>query len=97
MKNVTKLEIITEKRAIEQVVGIIEKHGVTGHTVINEVTGKGKRGIKHGEDLNDVFKNCMIITVCDAEQAVLIEAELKEFLKRISGICIVSEVKYLLH
>jgi nitrogen regulatory protein PII len=97
MKNVIKLEIITEKRAIEQVVAIIEKHGVSGHTIINEVTGKGKRGIKHGEDLNDVFKNCMIITVCEESQAILIEADLKDFLKRISGICIVSEVKYLIH
>lgn len=97
MKNVIKLEIITEKRAIEQVVAIIEKHGVNGYTIINEVTGKGKRGIKHGEDLNDVFANCMIITVCEEAQAILIEADLKDFLKRISGICIASEVKYLLH
>ena len=97
MNNVIKLEIITEKRAIEQVVAIIEKHGVNGHTVLHDVTGKGKRGNKHGEDLNDVFANCMIITVCEANEAEQIETDLKGFFKRTSGICIVSEVKRLIH
>ena len=97
MKSVQKLEIITEKRSIEQIIDIIEKHGVTGYTVIGDVTGKGKRGIKHGDDLNDVFKNTMIITICNEEQVKTIVADMKIFLQRISGICVVSDVNYVLH
>ncbi len=95
MKEAYKIEIITEKRAIGQVIDIIEKYGVTGYSIIADVTGKGKRGIKHGDDLNDVFKNSMIITVCDNTEAENILKELRPFLQRISGICMVTEVKYL--
>jgi nitrogen regulatory protein PII len=97
MKNAQKIEIITEKRAISQIISIIDKHGVTGYTVIGDVTGKGKRGEQTGYDLNDVFKNTMIITICDEEQATAIVADVKVFLQRISGICVVSDVKYVLH
>jgi nitrogen regulatory protein PII len=97
MKNAQKIEIITEKRSIDKVLEIIEKYGVTGYTIFGDVKGKGKRGEKHGDDLNDVFKNTMIVTVCDQEQVDLIVPELKIFLKKISGICIVSDVKYVLH
>ncbi|MEY5047374.1 MAG: hypothetical protein RLZZ175_733 [Bacteroidota bacterium] len=97
MKNAQKIEIITEKRSIETVIEIIEKHGVTGYTIFGDVTGKGQRGEKHGYDLNDVFKNTMIVTVCDEEQVLAIVPELKLFFKKISGICIVSDVKYVIH
>lgn len=97
MKNAQKLEIITEKRSIGQIITIIEKNGVTGYTVISDVTGKGKRGIQNGDDLNDVFKNTMIIIICDEIQAEAIVQDLKLFLQRISGICVVSDVKYVLH
>ena len=97
MKNAQKLEIITEKRSIGQIITIIEKNGVTGYTVISDVTGKGKRGIQNGDDLNDVFKNIMIIIICDEIQAEAIVQDLKLFLQRISGICVVSDVKYVLH
>lgn len=97
MKNAQKIEIITEKRSIEQVISIIEKHGITGYTIINDVIGKGKRGMKHGDDLNDVFKNSMIITICDEDQTQSIITDMKVFLQRISGICIVSDIKYVVH
>jgi nitrogen regulatory protein PII len=97
MKSAQKIEIITEKRAIEEVISTIEKHGVTGYTIFGDVTGKGKRGVKHGDDLNDVFKNVMIVTICDEEQVNAIVLDLKVFLKKTSGICIVSDVKYVVH
>jgi nitrogen regulatory protein PII len=97
MKNTQKIEIITEKRSIEKVIEIIEKHGVTGYTIFGDVIGKGKRGEKHGDDLNDVFKNTMIVTICDQEIVEAMVPELKIFLKKISGICIISDVKYLIH
>jgi len=97
MRNAQKIEIITEKRSIDKIIEIIEKHGVTGWTIFGDVKGKGQRGEKHGDDLNDVFKNTMIVTVCDEEQVLAIVPELKIFFKKISGICVVSDVKYVIH
>jgi nitrogen regulatory protein PII len=97
MKDAQKIEIITEKRAIKDIIAIIEKQEVTGYTILNDVTGKGKRGVKHGDDLNDVFMNSMIIVICDEKQSDAIVKEVKVFLTRISGICIVSQVKYVIH
>lgn len=97
MVKLQKLEIITEKRSLETVIEMIDNQGVTGYTIIENVTGKGKRGTKLGDDLNDVFRNVMVITVCDEEQAQAIIQNLKIFLKKISGIVIVSEVSYVLH
>ena len=97
MINLQKVEIITEKRSIDDVIGILESLGVTGYTVIRNVTGKGKRGIKHGDDLNDVFINSYILVVCEESQAIAIVKEVKVFLQAISGICFVSDVKYVVH
>ncbi|MBC7390505.1 MAG: transcriptional regulator [Opitutaceae bacterium] len=97
MKNLQKVEIITEKRSIDFVIEMIEKCGVTGYTLIPKVTGKGKRGIKHGDDLNDVFVNSMLITVCEEKIAEAIVKEIKVFLQDVSGVCIVTDVKYMVH
>ncbi len=97
MKNLQKIEVITEKRSIDIVIEMIEKHGVTGYTLIPNVTGKGKRGIKHGDDLNDVFINSMLITVCEETVAEEIVKEIKVFLQDVSGVCFVTDVKYVLH
>lgn len=92
-----KVEIITEKRSIGLVIEIIEKCGVTGYTLVPNVTGKGKRGVKHGDDLNDVFINGMLITVCEETIAEAIVKEIKVFLQDVSGVCFVTDVKYVVH
>ena len=97
MINLQKVEIITEKRSIDYVLKLLDMLGVTGYTVINNVTGKGKRGVKHGDDLNDVFINSYILIVCEESQANAIVKDMKAFLQSTSGVCFVSDVKYVVH
>lgn len=97
MQAAKKVEIICDSVEVNNLIKILESAGVTGYTIIRDVIGKGERGIRRGDGLTDVFKNSMIITVCDAGQIPAIVESIRPVLKRFGGVCLVSDANYVIH
>jgi nitrogen regulatory protein PII len=97
MKLVKRLEIVTDSLEVQNVITALEKHDISGYTIIRDVSGKGERGLRDSEGLSDVLKNSMIIVAIDNEQVQGIVDTLRPILKRFGGICLVSDAKWLVH
>ncbi len=97
MQAAKKIEIVCDTLEVKNVVKLLEAIGVSGYTIIRDVVGKGGRGIRRGDDLTDVFKNSMILTVCNAEQIPEVVDAIRPILKRFGGICLISDTHYVLH
>lgn len=92
-----KIEVVIDSFHLENVLKIFDKNGVEGYTVIRDVLGKGERGLMAADELTDAFKNSYVFTVCDSQVADKIAMDLKPVLKRYGGICILSDVMWVIH
>jgi len=97
MQAAKKIEIICDTVEVKNVVEILEGIGVTGYTIIRDVVGKGGRGMRRGDDLTDVFKNSMILTVCDDQQIPDVVEAIRPILKKFGGICLISDTHFVIH
>ena len=87
-----KVEIIVEAARADAIIGMIEKAGAKGYTVVREVSGKGNRGVRGEAHLSDVFRNVLIIVIASEEIAAGIVERSQPLLEDYAGIVIVSEV-----
>ena len=97
MQPVKRIEIVVDSLELSKVLKLLEKVGVSGYTIIREVTGKGERGIRGGDELTGVFKNSYVLAACSAEQTDLIIEAIKPVLSRFGGICLVSDAMWVKH
>lgn len=97
MQAAKKVEIICDSVEVNNLIEILEAAGATGYTIIRDVIGKGGRGMRRSDELTDVFKNSMVITVCDAEQIPVLVEAIRPVLKRFGGVCLVSDAQYVIH
>lgn len=97
MEPMKKVEVVIDSVHLNKVLEILEKQGVSGYTVIRDVLGKGERGIMAGDELTDVFKNSYIFTVCTEEVAKRVAESLRPLLSKVGGVCIISDVLWLVH
>jgi nitrogen regulatory protein PII len=97
MQSVHKVEIIISNLKLERVLKILEKIDVSGYTVIDNTTGKGDRGVTDS-DLGSEFSNAYILTVCTNEQQLnFLTEEITPLLKKVGGICLVTEAAWINH
>lgn len=97
MQSVHKVEIIISSVEINEVLDILEKIKVSGYTVIDHTSGKGDRGITNS-DLGRAFSNTYILTVCTNEkQLSFLTEEITPLLKKVGGICIVTDANWVNH
>lgn len=89
MDTVKKLEIIIEKRDLNKVLEVLEELSVAQYYVLKDVTGKDAKGIKSGDDLNDVFKNCIVTTISSGSLIEKIKERMNVVFTKWSGICVV--------
>ncbi|MEC4982743.1 MAG: hypothetical protein SAK42_01380, partial [Oscillatoria sp. PMC 1076.18] len=96
MQEVKKVEIIVSSLEIEEVLQILDNIKVSGYTVIKNTSGKGDRGVSD-DDLDRVFSNSYILTVCTNEKQLnqLVEI-ITPLLKKVGGICLVTEANWVL-
>jgi len=97
MQAAKRVEIICDTVEVKNVVKLLEAIGVTGYTIIRDVVGKGGRGMRRGDDLTDVFKNSMILTVCDDKQIPEVVEAIRPILKKFGGICLISDTHFVIH
>ncbi|MEY2858223.1 MAG: nitrogen regulatory protein [Cyanobacteriota bacterium] len=91
MQSVHKVEIIISSLKLEKVLKILDKIEVSGYTVIDNTTGRGDRGFTD-IDLDNVFSDAYVLTVCTNQQQLdLLTQEITPLLKKVGGICLVTE------
>jgi nitrogen regulatory protein PII len=96
MKNMKKIEIIIESLYLNRLIELFDKKGISGYTIIKDIEGKGEHGIKSADEVTDVFKNNYVFTVCDEEKLMTIVEDIRYFIKKFGGRCIVSDVSWVL-
>ncbi|PSB07499.1 transcriptional regulator [Pleurocapsa sp. CCALA 161] len=97
MQSVHKVEIILSSLKLEQLLTILDQVNVSGYTVIDNTTGKGDRGFTD-TDLDRVFSNAYVLTVCtNEEQLNLLIAEITPLLKKVGETCLVSAAAWIDH
>jgi nitrogen regulatory protein PII len=67
MQSVHKVEIILSSTKLEGALTILDKIGVSDYAVIDNTTGKGDRGFTD-TDLDRVFSNAYVLTVCTSKE-----------------------------
>ncbi len=97
MQPVKRVEFVVDALEVPNLLSLLEQLGLSGYTVIPEVTGKGERGERRGDEPSGVFKNSYVLTTCDASQlAELVEAT-RPILRKQGGICLVSDALWVKH
>ena len=97
MRPIKKLEIVIDTPHLDEILRLLDRAGVSGYTVVHDVTGRGERGERSGDDLTDVFTNCLVLAACSPETIEAAAEELRGVLRRHGGICLVSEAAWLAH
>ena len=97
MKRVKRLEVVVDTLAVPKLLGALETAGVSGWTVVREVTGKGERGLRSGDDLSGVAGNGYVLTVCDPGEVARVTEAIRPILRTFGGVCLVSDAEWLLH
>lgn len=97
MKRVVKVEIITDSLEVENIIKLLEEVGVSGYSIIQDITGKGNREVQSGYELTDLFKNSYRLVVCEENQMHKIVEAIRPVIKKFGGLCIVSDVILRIH
>ena len=97
MQNVKRIEIITNALEMREVCNALEAQGVTGYSVMHDVTGRGERGVQGGDELSDAFKNSYLLTTCPPEQVSQIVEAIRPLLHKSGGVCLVSDAQWVIH
>ena len=96
MKNMKKIEITIESIYLNRLIELFDRKEITGYTIIRDVEGKGITGIKSADEITDVFSNNYVFTVCDEDKLMNIVEDIRAFIKKYGGRCIVSDVSWVL-
>jgi nitrogen regulatory protein PII len=97
MQTVKRVEIVTDAMETNRVLEMLDAAGVSGYTVIRDVGGKGDRGVRSGDDVTRVFQNSYVLCACTPEQLDQVVKAVRPTLKRVGGICLVSDALWVIH
>lgn len=92
-----KVEIVTDLVELAAVGRALERLGVTGYTVIRDVTGYGGRGRRAGDEITGVLQNAYVMAVCEPELADRVVEMIRPVLKKYGGIALVSDCLWVAH
>ena len=97
MEPVCRIEIVIDAPHVPQVIALLERHGLTGYSLIHGVTGSGERGRRLGDELTSVSSNSYLLTTCPPESLEAVAADLRPLLVQVGGMCLVSDARALKH
>jgi len=97
MKSVKRLEIIIGAAHIPRLVEMLRQAGAPGYTLIRDVQGSGDRGDRSGDELTDVYRNCLMIVAVPAEQCEALIEAIRPMIQRFGGVCLVSDAQWVKH
>jgi len=97
MELVKKVEIITNSLELDKVLNLLENVGVSGYTVIKDVTGFGDRGKVINDFDSSALTNGYVMSICTETQEEKVVETIRPILKKYGGVCIVSDAKWIVH
>lgn len=96
MKSMKKVELIIEAVYVNRLLELFKKHDISGYTIIKDIEGAGGHGLRTADDVSDIFSNNYVFTVCEEGQYQDMDKDIRSFLHRYGGKCILSDVMLLL-
>lgn len=96
MKDMKKVEFVIEAVYVKRLIELFKRHGIHGYTIVKDIEGAGGHGIRTADDVSDMFSNNYIFTVCEAKQFEKMEIDVRNFLEKYGGKCMLSDVMLLL-
>lgn len=96
MKNMKKVEIIIESIYINRLLELFTRYNITGYTLIKDIQGSGVHGLKTADDITDVFSNNYIFTVCEEQIYKNMQEDIRTFIKKYGGKCMITDVMVLM-
>ena len=90
-----RFEIVVGIEQLGQLTEILEKASVRGYTTIKNVGGLGSRGVRDPDDVLMEQENVMVVLACKDDQAQRIVTELRPVLKKMGGMCLISDCLWL--
>jgi nitrogen regulatory protein PII len=97
MQEVKKIEIIINTSHLEDAIKILDNLMVSGYTIIRDTSGKGNRGLSCA-DLDCLFSSSYLMTVCtNDKQLNNLETSITPLLKKVGGVCIITDAKWVNH
>jgi hypothetical protein len=97
MEAVCRIEIVIAAPHSERVLALLDREGLHGYTLIRGVTGGGERGPQRGDEITGVSSNHYILTTCPPARLDAVTAALRPLLKKVGGVCLVSDARWLRH
>ena len=97
MIRVKRLEIVVDAPHSPRVTEVLDRHGLTGWSIVRDVTGAGERGRQLADDLTGVSSNHLILTTCTPEALPALVEDLRAVLVRAGGMCLVGDAHWLRH
>lgn len=96
MKQMKKVELVIEAVYVNRLIELFKRHEIHGYTIIKDIEGAGGHGLRTADDVSDIFSNNYVFTVCEAGQFEDMEIDIRKFLEKYGGKCMLSDVMLLL-
>ncbi len=96
MKSMKKIEVIIEAIYVNKLLEIFANHNISGYTIIRDIEGLGAHGLKTADDACDLFSNNYIFTVCEEEIFLFMKEDIRAFVQKYGGKCIVIDTMVML-
>ena len=98
MQAIKKVEIIIEYMEVPRLLEVLKKEVVpVGYTVIKEAFAAGGRGEMAGDGFSGEFTNSYLLIACSESEANRIVEIVRPILKRLGGVCLVSDAMWVKH
>lgn len=97
MRPVHRIEVVIHAPHKGKVLEVLAAKGLADYTVIHGASGSGERGLQRGDDITGVSNNVYVLTTCEPERLPEVVEALRPVLKRVGGMCLVSDARWLEH
>lgn len=82
-----KVEVIIEKRFLDEFVTLLEEKQLSGYTILEIVRGLGKTyGKTYDLGITSFDKHFFVITICDEAEYSILKEKILPFIKEIDGL-----------
>lgn len=97
MEKQKRVEIIVGNYDLPQLLRLLNQQQINAYTLIPDIKGNGDRGLRDADGLTEAFKNCMLLLYCSIESWEKLKEPLRELIKKVGGMVVLSDCEILLH
>lgn len=87
-----RIEVVLLKDALTGVTKQLDALGISGYSIIDDVLGRGERGLRAGIGLG-AFQYRYLLIACDESKVEPIVTALGPILEHYGGLCLVSDAE----